>query len=426
MSLKSAKAACDFAAKLKLKCEVIVILDDADDETTQLIHSYQKMDSVQIDAIHSLNLKSLGGARNFGVLQSKGLYVAFLDGDDLFSENWLASAFKFAKANPHSIVHPELNIFFGAQNKWWAHIDQNSSDFDSTALIYHNYWTALSFCPRAILTRIPYHDFKRDSGFSFEDWHWNCETIAQGFCHRVAVGTCHFIRLKDSGSLNQESAENHSLIPFTKMYGQLSKLGLHMRIQIEFKKKMKTLVSIIQSRIPYLRLKLPGWARQQIERTALIEPKLLSPLQKAVHYSHSPKMRNRSDLFLACLNEIQYHQNAYDSVFLVENAESLSDAEKKMAQLKTEESQKSLLIFTAQHTLTHNSSVRAQAAFLDFGVLASRFKNTTSDLSFILTRLLLQIQPKTIHNLSSKLGTDVFKLYSRQLAQYSRLEAFKK
>ena len=58
----------------------------------------------------------LGRVRNALVPQTDGRYIAFLDADDLFSENWLAEALAVLKAaderGERVIAHPELNIVF--------------------------------------------------------------------------------------------------------------------------------------------------------------------------------------------------------------------------------------------------------------------------------------------------------------------------
>ena len=62
----------------------------------------------------------LGRVRNALVPQTAGGFIAFLDADDLFSENWLADGLDTLTAaerpGERIIAHPEVNIIFDGGN----------------------------------------------------------------------------------------------------------------------------------------------------------------------------------------------------------------------------------------------------------------------------------------------------------------------
>jgi hypothetical protein len=94
-------------------------------------------------------------------------------------------------------------VAFGAWNAYWWQVDQLEDYYRPGALLTTNYWNACAFAAKSVFERCPYHVSRvGEAGFGFEDWHWNCETIADGFVHRLARGTARFERRKDGGSLN--------------------------------------------------------------------------------------------------------------------------------------------------------------------------------------------------------------------------------
>jgi teichuronic acid biosynthesis glycosyltransferase TuaG len=78
--------------------ELIIIDDCSNDKTLEIVNKALQLDS-------RINLYSLdknegtGAARNIGVANSKGNYIAFLDSDDLWMPNKLESQLNFMKKN---------------------------------------------------------------------------------------------------------------------------------------------------------------------------------------------------------------------------------------------------------------------------------------------------------------------------------------
>ena len=136
-----------------------------------------------------------GLSRNLAASEATGRYVAFLDGDDLWSSNWLikAHAFCSAAAKP-TIAHSEVNFVFGDQRLLWWHVDSEAEYFDPGYLRIGNYWDALVLVERDILHRFPYVRNDLKSGYGHEDWLWNCQTLAAGIAHRPVGGTVHMKR----------------------------------------------------------------------------------------------------------------------------------------------------------------------------------------------------------------------------------------
>lgn len=193
-SIESLKRNVVQARKSGLEVEVLVILDRADEITRKVIKLTCDDDFRLIET----NFGDAGNARNFAVESARGEYIAFLDADDLWGDNWLVHAAKIATQREDEVIwHPEVCIYFGTTKHLFVHIDMEDSSFNSLGLAVENYWTSLSFGARAIYLKNPYPATDLSSGFGFEDWAWNMETITRGVIHKIVLDTGHIIRRKE-------------------------------------------------------------------------------------------------------------------------------------------------------------------------------------------------------------------------------------
>ena len=199
-AIESMLDAVDFAAAHGVDVQILIVADRVTQDTTEAIRPYQ--DRVQIE--HT-NIGDPGLARNFGTELATGEYVSFFDGDDLVGNTWLYEAFVVAQKNPKNIVHPHLFIVFG--DKAQLHIAEivPMTAVPSSLLIFNNLFPVVHLSRRSTCLEVPYRKSDVSSGFGYEDWTWNRDTIRAGYTHVVATDTIFFNRRKQNGSLSRDS-----------------------------------------------------------------------------------------------------------------------------------------------------------------------------------------------------------------------------
>lgn len=192
--------------------EVLIALDNADELTTQEV----RKNLGRLATIYETNFGNPGEARNFLVDKSCGEFVAILDGDDLWSENWLVEALNKAVSRPNTIFHPEVAFYFYesdidqplargaapfAKSHFVVYQDGQTSNSENLSKL-HNFWTAHCLASKSIFKATPYKPNNRSLALGIEDWSWNIATIGQGINHETVPETVHCIRVKKQGSLN--------------------------------------------------------------------------------------------------------------------------------------------------------------------------------------------------------------------------------
>lgn len=82
--------------------EIIIVNDGSTDKSQEIIDKYKKIYS-NIRAFKQKNL-GVSSARNFGVEQSVGKYILFLDSDDWLDKNYIENSVKFLKNTPVDLL----------------------------------------------------------------------------------------------------------------------------------------------------------------------------------------------------------------------------------------------------------------------------------------------------------------------------------
>lgn len=192
-------------ASLELSVELVAVLDSSDTVTREIVTSRAS----EFARVHLVDFQDLGAVRNFCAQESDSSFIGMLDGDDLWSRNWLSSATQLLRERgAESIVHPELVYYFhdrptgpAAASRGFGLRHGESSSFDNNLAYILNPWTANNLAFRSLVSSVEYRKRLPQFGLGVEDWSWNLETLRLGLSHLVAPETIHFVRVKHAGSL---------------------------------------------------------------------------------------------------------------------------------------------------------------------------------------------------------------------------------
>ncbi len=205
-AIESMLDAVDFAAARGVGVQTLVVADRATRDTIEAIAPYQHRLRIE-----HVNVGDPGLARNAGAELAGSEYVSFFDGDDLVGNTWLYEAFVVARKSPKHIVHPHLFVIFGAKAE--QHIAEVGpmTAAQAKTLIFRNLFPCVHLSRRSTCLEVPYRKTELASGFGYEDWAWNRDTIRAGYAHVTAPGTIFFNRRKESGSQARETVQKKCL-----------------------------------------------------------------------------------------------------------------------------------------------------------------------------------------------------------------------
>jgi glycosyl transferase family 2 len=210
-TVRSADRAVAEARERSYLVETIVALDKATQATRDYFHQprFDHWERWELDE------GDLGRVRNVIVPRTKGRYIAFLDADDLFSENWLAEGIAALDAaagrGERAIAHPELNVVFDGHRAVRQNIDSTSPLFSPHLLYVRNCYDSLCMAPRDAHLAVPYVPRDIPNGLSYQDWQFAIETLSRGWRHLVVEDTIIFKRRRDF-SLVVESNARKSIV----------------------------------------------------------------------------------------------------------------------------------------------------------------------------------------------------------------------
>ncbi len=447
-SINSFKRALNFAHPLR--SEFIIIIDKPSIDTRNYFQAYPDNDILEY-----VEYGDLGPSRNHGVNLAKGKYVAFVDADDLVCENWFKAAYDMleAKQDQKIILHPEYLLFFGdmfdSNNQVSIRklIDSSQSHYSDYNLIEHNLWSSLCFTDRLLMKAVPYR--KARSGFGFEDWDFNLDSIVYGARHKTVEKTVHFTRLKKTGSLDSEKQGKHSTLSpsvlfdqsvnfkpvlkninyqvvvvknYFKQLGRLLKYNLTWLYRILMAFKLELIEPIFQKFRPGYDNTVPDWLFEEWYQIHNLEPQLY-PYDASIIFNQLSDSKIIDEYFIF---KQKYKLN--ESVTVLTELKHLNHCFKYIAKLATKvnviitDFNQNLDIYNHhEYQSLLNTDFNAKNINLIF--LGNMFYYLDENsLEKLLLRVLLQMPPELIVNFNSQVAYKLFIKYTLALAQQSNLK----
>lgn len=437
----------NFATKRGLNIEVILHLDAPTQKTLEYIDSssYKK----QLKILKS-DFKDLGLSRNFSVSKAKGKYIAFIDGDDLFCENWLFESFNFAESyKEKAILHPEYLINFEGQNLIWKRVSSIDPAFRYGSLMTFDSWGSTSLIEKSLLKELKFSSCPLDSSWGYTNWTFACDTLVNGIPHIVVPKTVVFIRKKAVGGMTNKSIQESRVIGKNALFEfeTLEKL-LRNDWDSNSEQRSPSLIYKILNRFPrfylflrsikqkssntfgYVRKKeglqenqssIPVWLYDEWKMiNNIIEAETFPPVNGTEGFwVYSPEY---NDLFaytyVKMAKEIGEHVIIFPHIKVGGAEKVLFIFIKTLRKLFPKER---ITVITTEPTESPwRDRLPFDTEYLDIGNL-QWFSDEQKEK--LLTLLLVQNRPKRVY-MHSTLGMMIYQKYGRALAEYSKLFVF--
>lgn len=209
--IASVEAAIARVVASGLSVERLIGLDNATPECEEFF----TQEGLSKWSLHRVAFKDPFLTRNAMVDKATGRWIAFIDADDLVSENWFEEAIALLQyheaRNEKVIIHPELNWIFEGTNSIFVKPDQMDELFNPYYFYNANYYDMMSLYPVEAARSIPYQSRDIDHGFGYQDWQWNVQTMAAGWIHKVAIDTVIFKRRR-ADSVSVQNSKKQAVI----------------------------------------------------------------------------------------------------------------------------------------------------------------------------------------------------------------------
>ena len=192
-TLASYDHACGFLAANGFQFELILTFDRADNATYEVFRDFSFVNITHVRAL-DCDFGDLGLARNFGISKSSATFIALADGDDLISPNYLLSSIIAAQSTADvSLFIPEYLLSFGdiySITRYRNDIINNALNF-----LFSNPSISRFLTRRVLFQSIQFSASVTDGvSYAWEDWHFNCECIANNILIRLVPDTILFYR----------------------------------------------------------------------------------------------------------------------------------------------------------------------------------------------------------------------------------------
>lgn len=388
-----------FTEKNSISVEIVCVLDCANQETISAVASSPFIRSK--DQVIQVKNGDLGASRNSGIKVAKGGFIGIFDGDDYYTENWLLEAHRLASTDPEIyVVHPELQVSFGSVHCVAHILDMNKTpNYPMQNCLSVHPWIACSFAAKSIYENNLYcRTDTKDTGFGFEDWHWNLETISKGARHVSAPNTAHYYRRKPTSMLTEMVALG-AVIPPTDFFNYPERWGTAL-------KNNEVIEQVKSDKVSNL---LPDWAIAGLNQISEIE----SDLQPTEEFLNQFTIYNPpfdlapGNLYAQVLHTFEKFKP--DVIcFVISNIWcDDTDAKWQDSFAKHVDGKKVLIVFTEHFDSKVDNQTPVRFNTLNFCGFANAYSETEK--IKVLTRVICQLPVNDIYIVKSTTGLEMVK-----------------
>ncbi len=172
--------------------EIVVVNDGSTDETPAILAAIK---DPRVRVIHQKN-RGLPATRNAGILNSRGEYLIFLDGDDLFDMSTLDRMLEPLLADPDTVLSYGNSVKFHSDGRRWApspygRIRRRPSGHLLCEIVQRNFIGPPGCCcvRRRAIDQVGMFDATLLMG---EDWEFYCRVASVGSFAFVPVVCLHY------------------------------------------------------------------------------------------------------------------------------------------------------------------------------------------------------------------------------------------
>ena len=149
--------------------EVIIVDDGSTDQTKEVIEKYISDNKLNKFCYYYKPNGERGVARNHGIERAKGIWITFLDSDDLFYPNHLQLAFDFIKTHSEAQVIHSAYEFKTQEHKFLRSVKYSKDNNLNSVVLKGNLFSCFGMLIKAeVLADLKFEESRQLSGT--EDW----------------------------------------------------------------------------------------------------------------------------------------------------------------------------------------------------------------------------------------------------------------
>jgi len=211
-TLKSLEACAKVARDAGISVELVAVFDRPDMDTIDTFRMTPLDGFVAVNEI-TVDVGSLGLARNAGIQAARGEYVWTSDGDDLVSRNSLVALVATARRHPDRDIAIFLNFLVGFGDRFHVVRYRESSLLTIADFLFQHPYVSRIFIRRSVLLKHKYRDLKISPAFAYEDWDLNIRLYGYGVDFLIAENTILFYRQRQNSLLRQADVASTRIVP---------------------------------------------------------------------------------------------------------------------------------------------------------------------------------------------------------------------